>query len=80
MHQSRHAATKETIGPACGMHRRDLGVMGRQGYATITGRNKSMVIIGGEKIRPREIYDRDGRLNAAQTAGAAGSAVLRISP
>jgi hypothetical protein len=35
-----------------------------------------MVIVGGENICPREIKERDGRLNAAQAAGAGCSAVL----
>ncbi|GAC80184.1 fatty-acyl-CoA synthase [Gordonia malaquae] len=35
----------------------DLGVMGDDGYARITGRIKDMVIRGGENIYPREIEE-----------------------
>ncbi|WP_132993184.1 AMP-binding protein [Gordonia zhaorongruii] len=39
------------------MHTGDLGVMGEDGYARITGRIKDMVIRGGENIYPREIEE-----------------------
>ena len=39
------------------LHSGDLGVMGEEGYVTITGRSKDMVIRGGENIYPREIED-----------------------
>jgi acyl-CoA synthetase (AMP-forming)/AMP-acid ligase II len=61
------------------MRRGDLGMMGQPGYVTITGRSKDMVIGGGENICPREIEERGGRLNAAQTGGVAGAAVLRLA-
>lgn len=79
MEQNQHAVTNEAIGSACRMHRGDLRGMGQHGYVTITGWSRDMVIVGGENICPREIKERDGRLNAAQTAGVAGLAVLRIA-
>ena len=35
----------------------DLGVMNKEGYLSITGRIKDMIIRGGENIYPREIED-----------------------
>ena len=80
MEQSQHAVTKEMNAPTRWMHWRDLGVMDQHGYVTITGQSKDMVIISGENICPREIEERGGRLNAAHTAGVAGSAVLPTAP
>ncbi|MFF1905669.1 AMP-binding protein [Kitasatospora sp. NPDC058218] len=39
------------------MHSGDLAVMDEEGYLTITGRIKDMVIRGGENIYPREIEE-----------------------
>jgi fatty-acyl-CoA synthase len=39
------------------MHTGDLAVMREDGYATIVGRIKDMVIRGGENIYPREIEE-----------------------
>lgn len=35
----------------------DLGVLGADGFLTITGRKKDLIIRGGEKISPREMED-----------------------
>ena len=39
------------------MHTSDLGVFDREGFCTITGRLKDMIIRGGENIYPREIEE-----------------------
>ena len=49
--------TNEVIDSARWMHTGDLGVMDDEGYLTITGRIKDMVIRGGENVYPREIEE-----------------------
>jgi fatty-acyl-CoA synthase len=49
--------TAEVIDSTRWMHTGDLGVMDEEGYLTITGRIKDMVIRGGENIYPREIEE-----------------------
>ena len=49
--------TAETIDPAHWLHSGDLGVMDEDGFITITGRSKDMVIRGGENIYPREVEE-----------------------
>jgi fatty-acyl-CoA synthase len=49
--------TRETIDDARWMHTGDLAVIDEQGYATIVGRSKDMVIRGGENIYPREVEE-----------------------
>jgi fatty-acyl-CoA synthase len=49
--------TAEAIDAARWMHTGDLAVMDAQGYVSITGRSKDMVIRGGENIYPREIEE-----------------------
>ncbi|SFV09199.1 AMP-binding protein [Pseudoduganella namucuonensis] len=49
--------TRETIDAARWMHTGDLAVIDEQGYATIVGRSKDMVIRGGENIYPREVEE-----------------------
>jgi fatty-acyl-CoA synthase len=39
------------------MHTGDLGIFDREGFCTITGRLKDMIIRGGENIYPREIEE-----------------------
>jgi fatty-acyl-CoA synthase len=51
------AETRETIDPARWLHSGDLGTTDEDGYITITGRSKDMVIRGGENIYPREIEE-----------------------
>jgi len=51
------AQTRQTIDAAGWLHSGDLGVMDAEGYITITGRSKDMVIRGGENIYPREIEE-----------------------
>jgi fatty-acyl-CoA synthase len=49
--------TRETIDEAHWLHSGDLGVMDADGFITITGRSKDMVIRGGENIYPREVEE-----------------------
>ena len=49
--------TNEAIDAALWMHTGDLGTMNIEGYVTITGRVKDMIIRGGENIYPREIEE-----------------------
>ncbi len=49
--------TAEVIDRARWMHTGDIAVMDSEGYLTITGRIKDMVIRGGENVYPREIEE-----------------------
>jgi fatty-acyl-CoA synthase len=49
--------THEAIDDAGWMHTGDLGVLDAQGYCTIVGRSKDIVIRGGENIYPREVEE-----------------------
>lgn len=49
--------TAEAIDAAGWMHTGDLAVMDDDGYVSITGRIKDMVIRGGENLYPREIEE-----------------------
>ena len=51
------AGTAEAIDRARWMHSGDIAVMNDEGYVTIAGRIKDMIIRGGENIYPREIED-----------------------
>jgi fatty-acyl-CoA synthase len=51
------ARTAEVIDEARWMHTGDLAVMDDDGYLSITGRIKDMVIRGGENIYPREVEE-----------------------
>ncbi|MBA5706295.1 AMP-binding protein [Pseudomonas fulva] len=50
-------ATASAIDAAGWMHSGDLAVMDKAGYVRIVGRNKDMIIRGGENIYPREIEE-----------------------
>jgi len=50
-------ATAEAIDDAGWMHTGDLAQMDEQGYVKIVGRNKDMIIRGGENLYPREIEE-----------------------
>ena len=51
------AKTAEAIDPEGFMHTGDLAVMDPDGYLSIVGRSKDMVIRGGENIYPREVEE-----------------------
>ncbi len=50
-------ATANAVDPEGWLHSGDLGVMDENGYLSITGRHKDMIIRGGENIYPREIEE-----------------------
>ncbi|KAB5626950.1 AMP-binding protein [Pseudomonas putida] len=50
-------ATHQAIDAARWMRTGDLAVMDEQGYVRIVGRNKDMIIRGGENIYPRELEE-----------------------
>jgi fatty-acyl-CoA synthase len=49
--------TAEAIDAAGWMHTGDLATMDEQGYVSIVGRSKDMVIRGGENVYPRELEE-----------------------
>ena len=49
--------TDETIDAENWLHSGDIGVMDDEGYVSVTGRIKDMIIRGGENIYPREIEE-----------------------
>jgi len=51
------AKTREAIDSAGWMHTGDLATIDAQGYCTVVGRLKDMLIRGGENIYPREIEE-----------------------
>jgi fatty-acyl-CoA synthase len=51
------SATANAIDAARWMHSGDLAVMNDEGYVSITGRIKDMIIRGGENVYPREIEE-----------------------
>jgi fatty-acyl-CoA synthase len=50
-------ATREAVDEARWMHTGDLAAMDEEGYVSIVGRIKDMIIRGGENIYPREIEE-----------------------
>ncbi len=50
-------ATEDAIDKDGWLHSGDLGVLDAEGYLSITGRHKDMIIRGGENIYPREIEE-----------------------
>jgi fatty-acyl-CoA synthase len=49
--------TRDTIDAARWLHTGDLAVIDEDGFASIVGRSKDMVIRGGENIYPREVEE-----------------------
>jgi fatty-acyl-CoA synthase len=50
----------------------DLGIMDEEGYLTITGRHKDLIIRGGENISPREIEEFIYRMEGIQDVQVVG--------
>jgi fatty-acyl-CoA synthase len=50
-------ATQDAIDAGRWMHTGDLATMDDEGYVNIVGRNKDMIIRGGENVYPREIEE-----------------------
>ncbi|NIB38636.1 AMP-binding protein [Pseudomaricurvus alkylphenolicus] len=50
-------ATLETIDAQGWLHSGDIGIMDDEGYVSIVGRSKDLIIRGGENIYPREIEE-----------------------
>jgi fatty-acyl-CoA synthase len=64
--------TAEAIDASGWMHSGDLAIIDDQGYCTIVGRLKDMLIRGGENIYPREIEEfliRHPKIQSAQVFG-----------
>lgn len=59
-------ATSQAIDADGWLHSGDLGVMDEDGYLSITGRYKDMIIRGGENIYPREIEEFLYRMDGIQ--------------
>jgi len=65
-------ATDEAIDNQGWLRSGDLGVMDAEGYLSITGRLKDMIIRGGENIYPREIEEFLYAMDAVQDVQVAG--------
>ena len=64
--------TAEVIDESGWMHTGDLATLDEEGYCTITGRLKDMLIRGGENVYPREIEEflyRHPKVQAVQVFG-----------
>ena len=49
--------TAEAIDEEGWLHSGDLGIMDEDGYVSISGRIKDMIIRGGENVYPREVEE-----------------------
>lgn len=65
-------ATAQAIDPDGWLHSGDLGTMDEDGYVTITGRLKDMIIRGGENVYPREIEEFLYRMEGIKDVQVAG--------
>ncbi|GAB1409048.1 AMP-binding protein [Desulfovibrionales bacterium] len=65
-------ATAQAIDPDGWLHSGDLGTMDEDGYVSITGRLKDMIIRGGENVYPREIEEFLYRMEGIKDVQVAG--------
>lgn len=66
--------TKEVIDVDGWLHSGDLATVDEEGYYTIVGRKKDMIIRGGENIYPREVEEFLYTIDGVQDAQVAGIA------
>ncbi len=59
-------ATENTIDKDGWLHSGDIGMMDEDGYFSVTGRLKDMIIRGGENIYPKEVEDFLYRMEGVQ--------------
>ncbi|MCE5336491.1 MAG: AMP-binding protein [Desulfobacteraceae bacterium] len=65
-------ATAQTVDRDGWLRSGDLGVMDEEGYVTITGRHKDMIIRGGENVYPREVEEYIFRMDGIQDVQVVG--------
>ena len=66
--------TKAVLTPEGWYKSGDMGTLDAEGYITITGRKKEMIIVGGENVYPREIENALEEHPAVHEAAAIGQA------
>ncbi len=71
-------ATAQTIDKDGWLHSGDLGVMDDDGYITITGRHKDMIIRGGENVYPREVEEFIFKMDGIQDVQVVGVASAKF--
>ncbi len=65
-------ATTKTIDADGWLHSGDIGIMDEEGYFSVTGRLKDMIIRGGENIYPKEVEDFLYRMEGIQDVQVVG--------
>jgi fatty-acyl-CoA synthase len=66
-------ATAEAVDSDGWLHSGDLGVLDEDGYLSITGRHKDMIIRGGENVYPREVEEFIFRMEGIQDVQVVGT-------
>ncbi len=65
-------ATENAIDADGWLHSGDIGIMDEEGYFSVTGRLKDMIIRGGENIYPKEVEDFLYRMEGVQDVQVVG--------